>query len=129
FSRDWSSDVCSSDLPAVDRRSRSARSPLVAPPCDGSGRAPLRFHPCSCNGDPSMRGASIDAMPDRPEGRMGAYSLIAPLGTGGMGAVYLARKLGLDEPDRYAIKVMLPHLSGDERFTSLFLHEARIATR
>lgn len=60
---------------------------------------------------------------------MGAYSLIAPLGTGGMGAVYLARKLGLDEPDRYAIKVMLPHLSGDERFTSLFLHEARIATR
>lgn len=76
-----------------------------------------------------MRQASIDAMLAHPHDRMGAYTLLSPIGTGGMGAVYLARKHGIDEPDRYAIKVMLPHLTGDDRFVSLFLHEARIAIR
>lgn len=75
-----------------------------------------------------MRQASIDPMLAPPP-RMGAYSLLAPIGAGGMGAVYLARKIGIEEDERYAIKVMLPHLTGDARFVSLFLHEARIAAQ
>ncbi|MDQ3034066.1 MAG: serine/threonine protein kinase, partial [Myxococcota bacterium] len=79
--------------------------------------------------DRTMGPASFDAMRSEPERRMGAYSLLDPIGTGGMGAVHVARKRGIDDGERYAVKVMLPHLSGDDRFVSLFLHEARIATR
>ena len=46
-----------------------------------------------------------------------------------MGEVYLARRRGIGGFERTVVlKVMLPHLAGDERFTRMFVDEARIAS-
>jgi serine/threonine-protein kinase len=58
----------------------------------------------------------------------GDYQLIRRLGAGGMAEVFLAKRVrasGFEK--RLVIKRLLPHLSDDERFTALFLNEARIA--
>jgi TolB-like protein len=55
--------------------------------------------------------------------RLGAYEIIAPLGEGGMGAVYRAldTKLGRE----VAIKVLHPEMSGAPKSSSRFTREAR----
>src|SRR5262245_9572781 len=58
-----------------------------------------------------------------PGTRLGAYELIGPLGTGGMGEVYRARdtRLGRD----VALKVLPPHLASDPSRLARFEQEAR----
>jgi eukaryotic-like serine/threonine-protein kinase len=58
-----------------------------------------------------------------PHARLGAYELLCPLGSGGMGEVYRARDTRLGR--EVAIKVLHAELSGDERRRQRFLHEAR----
>jgi serine/threonine-protein kinase len=55
--------------------------------------------------------------------QLGAYSIVRPLGAGGMGVVYLARHrhIGRDA----AIKVLLPELTQNEDIVARFLTEAR----
>lgn len=53
------------------------------------------------------------------------YRIDKVLGQGGMGAVYLATDLNLQR--QVALKVMHPHLSGQEQFQKRFLQEARAA--
>ena len=58
------------------------------------------------------------------------YELLAPVAQGGMAVVWVARvvgKLGLEK--LYAVKTILPHLSGDKSFRTMFLDEAKIASR
>jgi eukaryotic-like serine/threonine-protein kinase len=58
------------------------------------------------------------------------YELLAPVAQGGMAVVWVARvvgKLGLEK--LYAVKAILPHLSGDPSFRTMFLDEAKIASR
>ncbi|MBK8251242.1 MAG: serine/threonine protein kinase [Polyangiaceae bacterium] len=58
------------------------------------------------------------------------YELLAPVAQGGMAVVWVARvvgKLGLEK--LYAVKTILPHLSGDPAFRTMFLDEAKIASR
>jgi serine/threonine-protein kinase len=54
---------------------------------------------------------------------LGAYTIVRPLGAGGMGVVYLARHrhIGRDA----AIKVLLPELTKNEDIVARFLTEAR----
>jgi Tol biopolymer transport system component/aminoglycoside phosphotransferase (APT) family kinase protein len=58
-----------------------------------------------------------------PHSRLGAYELLSPLGSGGMGEVYRARDTRLGR--EVAIKVLPAEVSGDERRRHRFLHEAR----
>jgi hypothetical protein len=63
-------------------------------------------------------------------GTLGRYRLIAELGRGGMGTVYLAVVRG---PARFSklmvVKQLRPDLAGDVSFTDMFLEEARLAAR
>ncbi|MDA2913697.1 protein kinase [Acidobacteriia bacterium AH_259_A11_L15] len=57
----------------------------------------------------------------------GTYRILGRLGRGGMGMVYRAEHLTLQEPR--ALKVMREDLAADPRFTQRFLQEAKIAGR
>lgn len=59
--------------------------------------------------------------------RLGRYELLARLGHGGMGEVFLARAPG--SPGPVVLKRLLPHLRGDEALGRRFLHEAGVAAR
>jgi serine/threonine-protein kinase len=58
---------------------------------------------------------------------LGKYRLIAGLGRGGMGDVFLAVVQGLDK--LAVIKQLRPSLAADSEFLAMFLDEARLAAR
>ena len=53
-----------------------------------------------------------------------SYLIVRKLGQGGMGAVYLAQHILMDEPR--ALKFLSPELSRDQAFTNRFLREVRV---
>ena len=57
--------------------------------------------------------------------RIGIYEIAAPIGEGGMGAVYRARQRSLDR--QVALKILPSTLEADADFVSRFQREARIA--
>jgi eukaryotic-like serine/threonine-protein kinase len=72
--------------------------------------------------DPTPSAPTVPGMPER----LGSYRLVKPLGTGGMGLVFLAEDTQLGR--RAAVKVMRPEItSGDIRAYERFLREARAA--
>lgn len=57
---------------------------------------------------------------------VGNYEIVAQLGVGGMGAVYLAQHAMLGR--KAAVKVLLPALSGEREIVERFFDEARATT-
>jgi serine/threonine protein kinase len=57
----------------------------------------------------------------------GKYEIVAPLGSGGMGAVYRARRVLIG--DEVAVKVLHSRLTGDEKLVERFRREARAAAQ
>jgi serine/threonine protein kinase len=58
--------------------------------------------------------------------RLGSYEVIRPLGSGGMGEVYLARDTRLER--QVAIKIISPSLAGDPDRLARFVREAKTAS-
>lgn len=90
-------------------------------------RAPLEdgteiWQPPSEHWDPAEPDGSEPAAHDFP-----GFELIEPIGRGGFGAVYLARKMATDE--RVAIKMLLPRAGMDETVTRLFLREVSLLSQ
>jgi serine/threonine-protein kinase len=60
----------------------------------------------------------------------GRYELLVRHAAGGMATVWVARVRGRYGFERIvAVKTILPHLAGEDRFRAMFLDEARIASR
>lgn len=60
----------------------------------------------------------------------GRYELLFPFAQGGMATVWVARVTGKHGFEKLvAVKTILPHLASDEGFRTMFLDEARIASR
>jgi len=58
----------------------------------------------------------------------GKYLLIAKVGTGGMAELFMAKQTGLKGFEKVmAIKRILPHLTEDPEFISMFVNEAKLA--
>src|SRR5688572_25889496 len=65
-----------------------------------------------------------------PGDRLRDYEVIAPLPSGGMAKLYLARRCGAGGFSRHgAPKLVRPELVGDQGMLDLFLDEARLAAR
>ncbi len=61
---------------------------------------------------------------------LGGFQVLGRIGHGGMGAVYLARKVSLAGIDRlYALKVMHQHLTFDDGAVAMMIDEASAAAR
>src|SRR5664280_1774380 len=71
--------------------------------------------------------AGDDSADELPGGgqRFGPYRTVRLLGTGGMGAVYLARRSDGQFDQTVALKVMAPHLAGEE-FVRCFRNERQL---
>lgn len=60
--------------------------------------------------------------------KFGKYLLIDRIGTGGMAELFLAKQTGLKGFEKViAIKRILPHLTEDQEFVSMFINEAKLA--
>jgi serine/threonine protein kinase/DNA-binding NarL/FixJ family response regulator len=60
----------------------------------------------------------------------GSYELLEPIATGGMAEVYRARMRGMEGFEKIvAIKRILPHLSDNDEFVSMFIDEAKLAAQ
>ncbi|MCB9611515.1 MAG: protein kinase [Sandaracinus sp.] len=60
--------------------------------------------------------------------RLGPYELVREVGYGGMGSVFLGRRVGLGGFHKWvAIKTIHPHLAKESAFVTMFLDEARTA--
>lgn len=68
----------------------------------------------------------MDGLSPEDPRTLGAYRLLARLGAGGMGRVYLARS---DRGRTVAVKLVRPELAGQEEFRRRFRQEVRAAQR
>ena len=63
-----------------------------------------------------------------PGARLGRYTVLEKIASGGMAELYLARQSGIDGFEKLvAIKRVLPHLAEDPDFVEMFRNEARLA--
>jgi eukaryotic-like serine/threonine-protein kinase len=73
---------------------------------------------------------SVAAEGERLPRRFGPYSLLAVLGRGGMGEVFLARAGGLAGLERTCVvKTLRPHLTDDREYVARFIDEARVVVQ
>ena len=65
-----------------------------------------------------------------PGAKLGRYTVLRKIATGGMAEVYLARQDGLQGFEKpVALKQILPHLATEAKLVTMFLDEARLAAR
>jgi serine/threonine protein kinase len=64
------------------------------------------------------------------DGRFGNYQLVETIAQGGMGTIYLAKRVGVGGFEKnFVIKCMLESLAGDPELEKMFINEARLAAR
>ncbi len=79
---------------------------------------------------PSLRGEDIAAGLVLAGGEAGNYQLIEPVARGGMATVWAARPAGTrGATDLVAVKTILPELSDEPDFATMFTDEMRVASR
>jgi serine/threonine protein kinase/WD40 repeat protein len=113
------------DFPLIAAAFAEAASILAGPipvPSDGAGPGPRSARDLArAPGDPAAT-AHGGAGPGRGAPVVPGYQILSELGRGGMGVVYLARRLMLDRP--CALKMILAGLHADPEASVRFLAEA-----
>ncbi len=62
--------------------------------------------------------------------QFGKYQLLKKIASGGMAEIHLARQRGMEGFEKIVIiKMILPHLTGNQEFVQMFLDEARLAAK
>jgi phosphate/phosphite/phosphonate ABC transporter binding protein len=61
--------------------------------------------------------------------QLGSFQLLAPIASGGMADIHLARQVGAAFQRLVVVKLLHPHLARDPEIVQLFLREARLAAR
>jgi TonB family protein len=108
-----------------------AEPPRPAPPPAPSRPAPLEKVAMSA---PILAPQSRPSAKEEPEDtsgiRFGQYGLMEKIATGGMAEVWKARMRGVEGFQKIvAIKKILPHLSDNEEFVTMFVDEAKLAAQ
>ena len=75
--------------------------------------------------------AAVAAKIDQDEGiNFGQYLLLEKIATGGMAELFLAKRKGVEGFEKIlAIKRILPHMSDNEEFVTMFIDEAKLAAQ
>ncbi len=114
--------VASPAAPAVAPIAAEVASPDTA----ASKTSPT---PSSDGSSPRSKGA-IAVEKVGPGSTLGRYEILMPVARGGMASVWAAKLPGSRGFQKiFAIKTMLPDVSDDPEFESMFLEEARVAAR
>src|SRR5918997_3189339 len=94
-----------------------------------SGRGSLADSVPTAEASEKVAGSATVIEKDALVGRVldGKYEIVAPLGEGGMGAVYRARRVHIG--DEVAVKVLHPRYVNDETLLERFRREARAAAQ
>ncbi len=62
--------------------------------------------------------------------QFGKYQLLKKIASGGMAEIHLAKQRGMEGFEKIVIiKMILPHLTGNQEFVQMFLDEARLAAK
>ncbi|HEY4116583.1 MAG TPA: protein kinase, partial [Byssovorax sp.] len=111
--------------PKADEPKAALRSEAPAPTkVEGHTPSPLSL-------TPSSLGRAASALEGvQPGATLGRYEILMPIARGGMASVWAGRMQGTRGFSRIvAIKTMLPDISDDPDFQTMFLDEARVAAR
>ena len=114
-------------------RHGAATRPAAAPGAPAAEGAHPGPAPAKPESDGSAPGAPAPAVPVAPlpgGTPFGQYELIEPIATGGMAEVYRARMRGVEGFQKIvAIKRILPHLTDNDEFVTMFVDEAKLAAQ
>ncbi len=112
----------------------AAEPPAPEPPAAPAPAAERTAPPASSPAPPEPAAppaGEAAVSPESEEGeRFGQYILMEHIATGGMAEVYKARMLGMEGFKKtVAIKRILPHLTDNEEFVTMFVDEAKLAAQ
>lgn len=114
--------------PEAVKQVETPKPPPPAPPPPTPAQEPLPVAPTLMIGREKMVDAGA-AMPE--EGiNFGQYLLLSKIATGGMAELFKAKRKGVEGFEKIlAIKKILPHMSDNEEFITMFIDEAKLAAQ
>ncbi len=119
------------DPKPADAKAVDAKPAANADPAKPVARADDKPEPVShATGPTPGRGKAEAVDKIGPGSTLGRYEILMPVAKGGMAAVWAARSKGSRGFQKIvAVKTMLPDVSDDPDFETMFLDEARVAAR
>jgi TonB family protein len=107
---------------------KKAAAPAAEPPAKPEPPPSEKVAPPIAGPEPPA--PSVPAPPQGEGTQFGQYLLMEHIATGGMAEVYKARMMGMEGFQKtVAIKRILPHLTDNDEFVTMFVDEAKLAAQ
>ncbi|HPR63065.1 MAG TPA: TonB family protein [Thermoanaerobaculia bacterium] len=114
--------------PAPPKEAPPAPAPPPAPPRAEAPAEEKKPEPAPPK--PEEKEPSAPRVEKEDENTFGQYVMIEKLATGGMAEIYKAKMKGVEGFEKLvALKKILPHLSQNNEFTTMFIDEAKVAAQ